>query len=123
MAADHQRVPVLPSDPGWREAASQRIEQWTALPLLVLSLLIIPILLIPSLVNLPPAAQSALTAADWAIWVAFAAEYVARSPSPSTIGATSGSTCSTWRSSHCRCFARCERCASCGCCGPVRLRP
>lgn len=50
--------------PEWREATSQRVEQWTSMPLLVLSLLIIPILLIPSLVDLPPAAQSALTAAD-----------------------------------------------------------
>ena len=52
-----------------REAAGQRVQQWTAMPLLVLSLLIIPILLIPSLVDLPPAAHSALTAADWAIWL------------------------------------------------------
>ena len=35
--------------PEWREAASQRVQQWTAMPLLVLSLLIIPILLIPNL--------------------------------------------------------------------------
>ena len=41
--------------PEWREATSQRVEQWTSMPLLVLSLLIIPILLIPSLVDLPPA--------------------------------------------------------------------
>lgn len=64
--------------PEWREAASQRVEQWTAMPLLVLSLLVIPILLIPNLVDLPPAAQSALIAADWMIWVAFVAEYVTR---------------------------------------------
>jgi len=68
----------MPRDPGWREAASQRVEQWTAMPLLVLSLLIIPILLIPSLVDLPPAAHSALTAADWAIWFVFFAEFVTR---------------------------------------------
>ena len=35
--------------PEWREAAGQRVQQWTAMPLLVPSLLIIPILLIPNL--------------------------------------------------------------------------
>jgi voltage-gated potassium channel len=68
----------MPRDPGWREAASLRVEQWTAMPLLVLSLLIIPILLIPSLVELPPAVASTLLAADWAIWFVFLAEYVTR---------------------------------------------
>ena len=48
------------------------------MPLLILSLLIIPILLIPNLVDLPPAAKSALTVADWAIWFAFFAEFVTR---------------------------------------------
>lgn len=74
----HCHVSAMARGPEWREAASQRVEQWTAMPLLVLSLLVIPILLIPNLVDLPPAAQSALIAADWMIWVAFAAEYVTR---------------------------------------------
>ena len=64
--------------PEWREETSQRVEQWTSMPLLVLSLLIIPILLIPNLVDLPPAAKSALAVADWAIWFVFFAEFVTR---------------------------------------------
>jgi hypothetical protein len=48
------------------------------MPLLILSLLLVPILLIPNLVDLPPAAHSALTVADWAIWFVFFAEFVTR---------------------------------------------
>ena len=48
------------------------------MPLLVWSLLLIPILLLQSLVDLPPGAKPSLAAADWAIWVVFAAECMTR---------------------------------------------
>lgn len=64
--------------PAWRETASQRVEQWTAAPLLVLALLTIPLVLVPALVELPPSVDSAFLAADWMIWMAFAAEYLLR---------------------------------------------
>jgi voltage-gated potassium channel len=53
-------------------------ERKTAWPMLILAVAIIPIIVVPMVVDLSPGALSALKAADWLIWGAFAVDYIAR---------------------------------------------
>ena len=64
--------------PERREQALHRFERQIELPMLVLSLAIIPLLLIPLLVDLSHPVEETFVALDWAIWAAFAIEYVVR---------------------------------------------
>jgi hypothetical protein len=61
-----------------REEALANFERMTAWPLLILAMAIIPIIVAPLVVDLSPGALSALSAADWLIWAAFALDYIAR---------------------------------------------
>jgi voltage-gated potassium channel len=61
-----------------RQVVLRRFERATELPLLLLALAMIPLLLAPVIVDLTDTAKSAVTAADWFIWAAFAIEYVIR---------------------------------------------
>jgi voltage-gated potassium channel len=61
-----------------RQAALERFERATELPLLILALAMIPLILVPLVVELDGAAEDAVIAADWFIWAAFAFEYVVR---------------------------------------------
>jgi voltage-gated potassium channel len=61
-----------------REEALSRFERATAWPLLIMALAIIPIIVLPLVIDLSPAAQTSLTAADWMIWATFAIEYSIR---------------------------------------------
>ncbi len=61
-----------------RQAALERFERATELPLLLLALAMVPLLVIPLLVDLPSGVKAAFIAADWFIWAAFAFEYVVR---------------------------------------------
>ena len=66
-------------DPGWRQQASERLDQLLALPMLVLTLIFLAVLVIPVAdPGLPPGARSALDAIDLGIWAVFLAEYLAR---------------------------------------------
>jgi voltage-gated potassium channel len=61
-----------------REEALHKFERMTAWPLLILAVAIIPIIVVPMVVDLPQGALSALKAADWLIWAAFAIDYIVR---------------------------------------------
>jgi voltage-gated potassium channel len=61
-----------------RQAALERFERATELPLLILALAMIPLLLAPLVVSLSDTAEAAVMTADWFIWAAFAFEYVIR---------------------------------------------
>ena len=61
-----------------RQAALDRFERATELPMLLLALAIIPLLLAPAVFALSDTAKAAVLAADWFIWAAFAVEYVVR---------------------------------------------
>jgi voltage-gated potassium channel len=61
-----------------RQAALERFERATELPLLILALAMVPLILVPLVVELDGAAEDAVIAADWFIWAAFAFEYVVR---------------------------------------------
>jgi voltage-gated potassium channel len=55
-----------------------RFERATELPLLLLALAMIPLLIVPLLVDLSPSVDATFIALDWAVWAAFALEYVVR---------------------------------------------
>ena len=60
-----------------RARTYQRVEQSLGLPMLVLSVLMIPVLVIPAAwPGLPSATSRDLAVADYAIWAAFALEYL-----------------------------------------------
>jgi voltage-gated potassium channel len=61
-----------------RQAALERFERATELPLLILALAMIPLILAPVVIDLSDTARAAILAADWFIWAAFAFEYVVR---------------------------------------------
>ncbi len=61
-----------------REEALRKFERVTAWPLLILAVAIIPIIVVPMVVDLSAGALSALKAADWLIWAAFAVDYIVR---------------------------------------------
>jgi voltage-gated potassium channel len=61
-----------------REEALQKFERSTSWPMLILALAIIPIIVAPMVADLSPSTISALNAADWLIWAAFAVEYLVR---------------------------------------------
>ena len=61
-----------------REEWLTRLERWTERPLTILALLWLPLLLAPFLFDLSPEVESALLAADYAIWGVFAADLAAK---------------------------------------------
>jgi voltage-gated potassium channel len=61
-----------------RQAALERFERATELPLLILALAMIPLILVPLVVDLDGAAEAAVIGADWFIWAVFAFEYIVR---------------------------------------------
>ena len=76
--------PRMSDPPSTREprandgSALERFESQTALPMLVLAIAIIPLLLIPLLTEVSGATKTAIVAAEWFIWAAFALEYMIR---------------------------------------------
>ena len=59
-----------------RQAAYDRVEEITELPMLVLSLAILPLLFVPLVTDLSDSAERAFFLADWGIWAVFAIELV-----------------------------------------------
>lgn len=65
-------------DKAAKAEALERFERVTAWPMLVLALAIIPLLVWPLVFNLTPSGKETITALEWLIWSAFAAEYLIR---------------------------------------------
>lgn len=61
-----------------RQQTLERFEAATELPLLLLAVAMVPLLILPLVVHLPGPVHATITAIDWFIWAAFAAEYVVR---------------------------------------------
>lgn len=55
--------------------ALRRFEEYTAWPMLILSLAILPLLILPLMFDLSPGLESTFFALDWMIWGLFALEY------------------------------------------------
>lgn len=85
------RVPHLeasvPRDPQFVKSALRELrthngyERWSRAtdgPLLILAVVFVVVLVLPLMVDLPPAAEVAVAAANVGIWAAFAVDYVAR---------------------------------------------
>jgi voltage-gated potassium channel len=69
--------PPRRGSPQWRDGAFRRYRELTELPMLVLAVALIPLLLAPVVFDLGEGVRSTLTAIDWFIWAAFAADYLA----------------------------------------------
>lgn len=79
MASEDIRVPAYRRvssirRPGAREA----FERKTAWPMMGLILVSLALLLIPDFMHVGPSTRTSLIAAEWAVWLLFVAEYVAR---------------------------------------------
>lgn len=61
-----------------RQAALERFERATELPLLILAVAIVPLLLAQVVFKLSDTAEAAVIAVDWFTWAVFALEYVIR---------------------------------------------
>lgn len=78
MAAYHRPVAELTPPEHPRQAAFDRFSKAVDGPLTILALAMIPLLVIPLVVELSPAVDRGLLAADYLIWAIFAIEYVAK---------------------------------------------
>ena len=61
-----------------RAYLAARMERWTEIPMLVLSLIVIPLLVVPLTVDLSEPAAIGIIIANWVIWTAFAGELVTK---------------------------------------------
>lgn len=68
---------MIPRASADRSELQRRFERATATPMLLLSLVFLVVILLPAVVTVPARFESGLSAVEWLIWGAFAAELVA----------------------------------------------